>query len=220
MANYRPTIGIDLDGTLISCREKQLFSLHKSLQLLRIKYDAYDEFWKLKTNGLTTAHALMSTGIDRSVAQNAAEIWIENVETWECLEKDRIVPGAFDVLASLSHRADLLLLSARQNAAMFERQIVTLGLKPYFKFVMTVLTGSDAANAKAFYLMEHGARCYIGDTESDAAAAAKANIAIYLVATGQRSLEFLQSRVRCDNGVKIFGSLQLATSEVIKDLDV
>lgn len=213
MNKNRPVVGFDLDGTLVPCHEKQVYALQKAAESLNVRYGMYDRFWDLKRNGATTFQALCGTGVESPIADRLAQRWIELIETWECICKDRVMPGVVDSLRELSSHADLLLLSARQDAFIFDRQIITLGLKQHFQRCQAVPVGRSAVAAKASYLRQHEARCYIGDTESDAEAAAEANIPIYLVSSGQRSEYFL--RGIAGPNVKIFSSVNDAASEAM-----
>jgi len=220
MDNVRPVVGLDLDGTLVTCREKQLYALRKAVEWADIEYREFDNFWALKRNGSTTIGALCETGVEKAEAENLARRWVENVETWECIQQDRVFPGVFEALAMSSQRVDLLLLSARQNAQMFKRQIGVLGLDGYAKYREVVFAGADVANAKSLVLKKYGARCYIGDTESDLIAAIKAQIPIYLVSTGQRSAEFLRMNAGSSETIQVFDAFEFAINAAINDLKI
>ena len=220
MDSQRPVVGLDLDGTLVTCRDKQLYALRQAVERTGIQYRAFDSFWKLKCKGSTTADALCETGVEKDVAENLARHWVENVETWECLQQDRLFPGVLESLSLLSRRVDFLLLSGRRNSEMFRRQISELGLDAYAKYREVVFADADVANAKSLLLKKYGAQCYIGDTESDIAAASKANVPIYVVSTGQRSAEFLRATVGHNGNIQIFDTFEFAISPAINDLKI
>ena len=77
MDSQRPVVGLDLDGTLVTCRDKQLYALRQAVERTGIQYRAFDSFWKLKCKGSTTADALCETGVEKDVAENLARRWVE-----------------------------------------------------------------------------------------------------------------------------------------------
>jgi phosphoglycolate phosphatase-like HAD superfamily hydrolase len=220
MDNQRTVVGLDLDGTLVTCREKQVYALRQAVQKAGIEYQAFDDFWTLKRNGSTTIDALRETGVDKIASEMLAKGWVENVESWECMQQDRLFPGVLESLSGLSQRTDFLLLSARRNAQMFKRQVSELGLDAFAKYREVVYANSDVASAKAVYLRQYGAECYIGDTEADVAAASQANVPIYLVSTGQRSAAFLHTVVRGSENIKVFDTFEFALNEATRNLRI
>jgi len=192
MSRSRPLIGLDFDGTLVSCQEKQIFALEEARALLGLPCVDYGRIWTLKRDGLSTKDALIATDIDPAAARRVALSWTEIVETAAACDKDILLPGVREALTTMVARADLLLLSARRSFGALERQLKSLNLLQFFVHVETVSPLSGASTAKAESLRRHRACCYIGDSESDLAAAEAAGIPFYLLCTGQRSRAFFE----------------------------
>jgi phosphoglycolate phosphatase-like HAD superfamily hydrolase len=213
-----PLIGFDLDGTLITCRNKQLSALREALQACKVEYDADDAFWQLKRDGATTVDALVQTGLDEARARAVSQAWVERVETWPHMQCDELFEGVTQLLERLKPKARLFLLSARQDADLFQRQIAALGLRPLFDIVEVVQSGKEASRQKALRLRAHAAVCYVGDTESDMDAAEQASLPMYVVSTGQRSRSFLErAAARRQAAMPIFEELASAIHEVERE---
>ena len=79
---------------------------------------------------------------------------IDIVESEQASEHDRLLPDVADALRGLAASADLMLLSARRNAALLERQLVSLDLLKFFPIWETVspLGGSAIQKHSASYI--------------------------------------------------------------------
>ena len=171
-------IALDLDGTLLDCRTRQCAVLQAVLPS-RVDPAAW---WARKRGGATTAAALVALGVDRRRAEAAAAAWTARVEDDEWLALDAPLPGARAALA----RAGFV-LTARRRPGAVARQLQALGLAAE----VVVVDPRRAAEAKAEVLRDRGARGLVGDTESDARAAALAGVGFAAVGTGQRDPAFL-----------------------------
>lgn len=198
----RGALALDLDGTLIDPRPRQVAALAALLaseegigQLNR------DRFWELKRAGLTTAGALVDLGVDPATAERVADRWVATVEDSRWLDLDRMIPGVPRALDSLQGGARPLILTARQHEDRVRDQVSSLGLLHWCAEV-TVVSPDSAAEAKAAQLLMHGCRGLVGDTESDAKAAEIAGVDFAAVSTGQRSEQYLRAR-----GLATFDSL-------------
>ncbi|MDR5751443.1 MULTISPECIES: HAD hydrolase-like protein [unclassified Caballeronia] len=215
----RPVIGFDLDGTLITCKAKQLSALGEALETCGVEYASYEQFWQLKRNGATTQAALVATGVEEGQARVVGEAWVECVETWRHMQQDAVFEGVLPLLQSLRGRVSLFLLSARREPDLFSREVASLGLAELFDSTEVVRSGKDAGRRKADRLREHKALCYFGDTESDMEAAALAGVPIYLVSTGQRSRSYLERAIGQSGGhAAVFDNLTCAIHEVESEL--
>jgi|GEM_PF-633903 phosphoglycolate phosphatase-like HAD superfamily hydrolase len=213
-----PLIGFDLDGTLITCRAKQLSALREALQACGVEYASDDAFWRLKRDGATTIDALVATGIEEARARAVSHAWVERVETWPHMQCDELFAGVVPLLERLKSRSRLLLLSARREPDLFRRQVSDLGIAQLFDFVEAVQSGNEAAQRKALRLRAHGAACYVGDTESDMDAAEQAGVPMYVVSTGQRSRSYLErAAARRQAAMPIFEELAGAIHEVERE---
>jgi phosphoglycolate phosphatase-like HAD superfamily hydrolase len=188
------TLAFDFDGTIVDCRPRQLAALERALGAPPPDPDG---FWAAKRAGRTTAEALRRLGLDDSRAEEVAARWVEIVEDDDLLGHDRPLPGAAEALRA-ARRAGrrLVLLTARRRAAAVGRQLAALGLYDHFDAV-AVVPPAEAAPAKAQLLRAERAATFIGDTESDAAAARMAQVPFLAVTGGQRSADYLERRVGC-----------------------
>ncbi|GGD69272.1 HAD family hydrolase [Caballeronia grimmiae] len=213
-----PLIGFDLDGTLITCRAKQLSALREALQVCAVEYDSDDALWQLKRDGATTIDALVATGLDEARARAVSQAWVERVETWPHMQRDELFASVVPLLERLKPKSRMLLLSARREPELFHRQVADLGIARFFDFVEVVKSGKEAAQRKALRLRAHGAMCYVGDTESDMDAAEQAGVPIFVVSTGQRSRSFLErAAARRQAAMPIFEELAGAIHEVERE---
>ncbi len=183
-------VALDLDGTLVDARERQVgltVAIIGELGLAPIDEGA---FWERKRAGARTAEALMSLGVPTDGAAEVQRLWIERVERREWLERDALLDGAVDAVAAMcTDGAEPFVLTARRDAEAVAWQIERLGLG----LDLEVVDPADAAAAKAAVLERRGTAGFIGDAESDAAAADAAGIPFVGVSSGQRSAGFLRA---------------------------
>jgi len=201
-------LALDLDGTLVDPRPRQVGAL---LALLEAEprsgaVDA-DALWERKRDGMSTVEALRDLGFGEDASERLGDRWRATVEDAELLTLDRLIPGVADALAGLAAAEPRpVILTARQHADRARAQVGALGLLEWCAEVRVVQPDS-AADSKAAELERLGCRGMVGDTESDAWAAAMAGIAFVGVATGQRSPAYLRAR-----GLRVCDSLAEALS--------
>ena len=118
-------IAIDFDGTLVNCQVKQIACLCDAAMLIGISFDA-DLVWEAKRNGENNILALTRAGLDTAAIDKIQEFWHAAIETEFYLRYDQFHNDALAVIESLSHNADLFLVSARSYSKLLLRQI-TLG---------------------------------------------------------------------------------------------
>lgn len=187
-----PIIALDLDGTLIDCEKRQVQLMAHALRSAgnTTAFDEY-QFWSLKRSGANNVSALRSLSYDEPTVSAATRVWNDLIETPEWLQRDAILPG---VLEGLVRLADLgyqrHLLSARQQPQNAQQQLQHLGLTGLLDAVSFV-SPARASVAKAEYLQTHPSVLFIGDTESDYAAAQTSGTPFIAVSTGQRSAQYL-----------------------------
>jgi phosphoglycolate phosphatase-like HAD superfamily hydrolase len=183
-------LALDLDGTLIDARRRQLSVL---ASVLAVEVDL-GALWERKREGATTAAALAALGVPDDVAAAAASRWVERIEDEDELRADRFLPGVEATLAELAAAGvQPTVVTARTHPDRARAQFAALGLERWCEG-LRVVDPADAAEQKAAVLRELGAAAYVGDTESDARAAALAEIPFAAVSTGQRSAAFLADR--------------------------
>jgi phosphoglycolate phosphatase-like HAD superfamily hydrolase len=191
----RGALALDLDGTLVDPRPRQLAVL-ADLVGAEPGLDPLDEdrLWELKRDGLTTHEALVRLGVGVATAARLGERWVATVEERRWLGLDRLLPGVPEALESLNRAGCRpLILTARRHRDRVIEQVASLGLGASCAAVV-VVPPATAAEAKAAELEAHGCEGFVGDTESDARAAELAGVPFAAVATGQRSRRFLRER--------------------------
>jgi phosphoglycolate phosphatase-like HAD superfamily hydrolase len=196
----RAVIALDVDGTLLDCRVRQVAVARATAPA------AFDEraFWSAKRTGAATEAALIAAGLAQQAAHQAAGAWRAVIEDDEWLALDGLLPSALTALDALAaDRRPVALLTARRRREAVRRQLDRLGVLARVDALVVVDPVRPAA-AKADHLRRLGARAFVGDTESDAAAAVRAGVPFVAVASGQRSRSFLEAQgiapVRADVG--------------------
>ncbi|WP_426240736.1 HAD family hydrolase [Pararhizobium sp. DWP1-1-3] len=188
-------IGIDFDGTLVTCRDKQIACLRDGLPHMHAKVN-WPLVWRRKRNGHNNDRALAPYKLDEGTKLQLKTFWDSNIEAEHYQGYDKLFPGVLRTLQALRARHQLYLISARKHPEGLYRQLGRLGVSELFANVK-VVSPQDAVQAKAKEFSDLGINCYIGDTESDFSASLAAQIPCYIVNTGQRSASFLkQSGVR------------------------
>jgi phosphoglycolate phosphatase-like HAD superfamily hydrolase len=184
----------DLDGTLVTCKERQVAVAAAVLAERDIADFDPDEFWRQKREGKNTHDALLAVGVAERDAQPASARWTERIEDEEWLELDRRFPWAVRALeASRAAGYPPVLLTARREEREARAQIERLGLGGFVEHAF-VVAPLRAAAEKGAVLRHLDAAGYVGDTETDAAAASAAGVAFVAVWSGQRAESFLAHR--------------------------
>jgi phosphoglycolate phosphatase-like HAD superfamily hydrolase len=186
--------GLDLDGTLIEAEARQTglaVSLASELNLPQL---APAEFWRLKREGASTRGALISLGWQVDDAARLAEDWAARIEFPEWLLFDKPLPGVVESLSLLrSSGFRPVVVTARRDRYALGAQLDRLALSEHIADVI-VVDPMEAVRGKATALLRLDAVGYVGDTETDAQAAADGGVPFAAVSTGQRSETFLRSR--------------------------
>lgn len=182
-------IGLDFDGTLVTCDAKQKICMRDACSTHDIEIDI-DRYWSMKREGFNNIKALERLGVEVELAQLVNGFWMQHIETLEYLRADKLFPGTLSFLDRLSQYAELWLISARKNPSLLIEQVIKLGLSNWFSDVL-VVTSTPGSLKKEDYFRNCRLDLYIGDSELDSNAANKAGIDCLLVSTGQRSGDFL-----------------------------
>lgn len=191
----RPCVGVDLDGTIVACRERQMAALVRAAAAVGLGVQKPDRVWERKRQGASTVEALMAEGVNMKLSMVIADRWREEVERDELLDVDTILPNARTALRRLRHGGwRIAIVTARQRPAAARRQVERLGIAAIAD-EMHVVPHADVAGEKARVLRMVGAVALVGDTESDAQAAELAAIAFVGVASGQRDARWLSAWV-------------------------
>jgi len=198
-----PVLALDLDGTLLSCEDRQV----------AIALDVMDgvdgaRFWADKQAGATTAAALSAQGCNDA---NAAARWVAQIEREDWLALDRPLPGAAEAVSEARRRGlRVVILTARRDPEAVRRQVAEHHLADPSDVL--VVDPADASSQKGRILRELGAIGFVGDTESDARAADLAGVPFACVAGGQRSASFL-----LDQGLRPVAGGVLAAVQALLD---
>lgn len=186
-------IGLDLDGTLVSCADRHIGLMRVCTRQLGIDFDP-QTYWDGKRRGDDNARALARCGIDGTNNALLCALWVRQVERLPWLWFDRPIEGALealDILRSRGHR--LHLVTARTNAGHLHLQLERLGIAQRCASV-TVVSGVGVAAKKAAALRQAACDIFIGDAESDHEASRTAGIGFQAVCSGMRGAEFFASR--------------------------
>lgn len=193
-------VGLDLDGTLISCRERQMTLLGQLVRACRIELDIQD-CWALKREGMGNRAAMMRLGMTPEGAEAVAMLWEQAIEDFHWLEYDRLLPGVPDTLRCWTEAGHTLhLISARRNPVCAAMQLRRLGLNG---FASLDFVDPFAIDGKRQALDRVRPDVYIGDTERDFLCAREVGIAPLLLCSGLRSRTYLEQTC----GARVFDGL-------------
>lgn len=186
------TYAFDLDGTLLDSRARHCGLAEWCARRAGITVFDPDRHWSLKREGLSTRQALERAGVDATRAGRISEAWIAHIEDDRWIALDTLLPGALAALTDVHERgSSAVVLTARRRADAAERQLADLGLLDLVSDVH-VVDPSNAASQKATVLRRLGPSVFVGDTESDAEAAARSSIPFVAVTTGMRNRAWLE----------------------------
>lgn len=186
------SIFFDLDGTLITCRQRQITCLLHLLSRagLSTRVDL-DLIWQFKRSGESTKQALINSGIEESCASNLVADWVRLIETPYWLNYDRSHEFIFDFFDFLSGR-DVYLLTARKDFYFLHYELRRLRLNGYFRAVY-VVSPENATEEKSQLLCRYKPDLFIGDTVSDLLASKKAECEFIGVTWGLHEEQYLLS---------------------------
>lgn len=184
-------IGLDLDGTVISCAERQTALMQAAARQMGCSFDAQD-FWSLKRDGNSNRAALRMLQIPPEAAASMSAIWASNIEALQWLAFDRPMVASAQLQGIRRRGHSLHLITARRNVVHARQQLQRLAILDAVDS-LTVVSPFDPAPAKAAALRAHACDVYIGDSEVDQAACRLAGIAMCGVASGMRSRAYLDA---------------------------
>jgi len=183
------TLALDLDGTLLDCEARHCALMRQVCRMDALQGDFIAHYWAAKREGASNLQALQALG--HPAAADRAAAWARDIEHWPWLGFDRLLPGVVEALALCTQR--IVVLTARRAPALLRQQLDRLALSAAID-ELVVVPPSDAVAAKADALRRLQPRAFVGDTESDAAAATRAGTAFLAVDSGMRSPRFWQAR--------------------------
>ena len=184
-------IGLDLDGTVVSCAERHTALMRAAARQMHCRFDA-QHFWSLKRDGNGNHDALRLLQIPPGTAASMSAIWASNIEAlqWLAFDRPMVAPAQLQGIRRRTH--SLHLITARANAVHARQQLQRLAILDAVDS-LTVVSPLDPAPAKAMALRAHACDVYIGDSEVDQAACRLAGIGMRAVTSGMRSRAYLDS---------------------------
>jgi phosphoglycolate phosphatase-like HAD superfamily hydrolase len=182
-------ICFDLDGTLLDSRERHRVVMNHVLKEYKCNIDTSD-YLQYKAEGNNNLSWLEMKGIDKILAKDINQRWIELIENNVFLNNDTLYPQVRRILESLSRDNFLLLLTARNNQENTEMQIDRLGISQFFDKIVVVPSSKQTSVLKSQILSDSNITEYYGDTESDMEAAKMAKCRFYATTRGFRSDKF------------------------------
>jgi phosphoglycolate phosphatase-like HAD superfamily hydrolase len=186
-------IGLDFDGTLVTCRDRHVALMRASARRLGVPLDV-EAYWQAKREGHANPAALAAAGVDRDAADALCALWSRDIERPPWLWFDQPIRGIEQALSTLVAGGQRLhLLTARRSARHLWLQLERSRLSRFMTSV-TVIEQSNVAEQKAAELAARRCSFYVGDTESDHEAADRAGVRFGAVACGMRSEAFLRAR--------------------------
>lgn len=206
----RPTVAYDLDGTLLEASHRQVALASHHLRAAGAQDLDEVAFWEAKRAGSTTREALVGLGYGSKLAAMVSEAWSRDVEddTWQSL--DEWLPGARTALTRVRAAGFAAwVLTARRDPAAVARHLSALGALSQVDRLI-VVSPSRAADEKAPHLT--AAVAFIGDTESDLAAARMAEVPFIGVTSGLRSA----TRLTEAGATQVVADVATATNLVIQ----
>lgn len=186
-------IVFDLDGTLITCENKQKFVLYTIMKSIGgIGIENLDKWWELKRSGYTTERALAKLNI--SDYNFIADKWIKLVENYTFCSLDRPFMDSLPTLKYLKvkHGMYTVILTSRYNKFQVLQAIHRFGFDTYIDDLI-VVRPNETVNKKEIFLKKIDPIVYIGDSELDHLAACNSNTRYVSLSRGQRSEFFLKN---------------------------
>lgn len=207
-------IFFDLDGTLITAKEKQSFLMKFVASRFKIHINC-DFYWLEKKSGKSNSLILEELGVERRISIQVQNNWLEEIETPFWLSLDRVFKDTHSALEEIRaiRNVNLYLLTARRKSFLARSQLKSLGLVSYFDGIYFV-NPKNATKEKEHILKASKASFLIGDSEVDLAAAYESNTGFYALDTGQRSKDFLLS---C-GATLIYSSLSCVCSSILTEI--
>lgn len=184
-----PVLALDLDGTLISCQPRHTTLMGHVCRGDDLPPDTLNRLWAAKREGASNLTALRALG--HPAPEPRCQAWLREIEHWPWLGFDRVFPAAASLLASRRFRC--VVITARRETLFVRQQLDRLGITAQIDDLI-VVPPHAAQGAKAEALRRIQPIGFIGDTESDADAAALAGTPFAAVACGMRSPRFWQVR--------------------------
>lgn len=195
MEASRPTIVLDLDGTLIDTAQRH-YALYTTLgKRFSVDVLPFEDYWNLRRTGLSNIEVLRQGGLQVADSGTADAMWRRDIESPSLLQMDRVLPGVVDWLHEWSCTVHFALITVRSHTDFVNEQLKRMDLIRHLAKVVVVGHGPSMGNIKAAAARGHVTRhpvAWVGDTEVDIAAARELGAHPIGVTTGIRTAERLR----------------------------
>jgi phosphoglycolate phosphatase-like HAD superfamily hydrolase len=207
-------IALDLDGTLITAKERQSLLLFAVCARYKYYLDT-ESAWIRKKSGATNFQLLSDLSLDKKTVRLVCDSWLRDIETPYWLSVDKLFFDVIDMLSLLKQKGmRLVLITARKNEYLMRQQIYRLGINTFFDEVHCV-SPERAIIEKYKALCYSKSQAFIGDTETDFYSASLAGVSFYGVNTGQRGADFLKEKGVCKVSDSLSSSIKKIFGENI-----
>lgn len=202
-------IVFDLDGTLITCDNKQKYVLLSVLNATDgVATEILDAWWKLKREGLNTEKALTELGF--SNAKSIADHWKREIGKYVWGALDKPFEDSLPTLRYLkgSHKIEIIILTGRKCRYQVRQIVNTYGFNEYIDDLI-VVDPYRALEEKRDYLRKIKPKVYVGDTEIDYLSASGSGVRFVALTRGQRSVDFLNKfgDMRTEDDLKFLNNI-------------
>jgi len=189
------TIFFDLDETLIDTSERHYTVYTDILDLYGIQNTlSKEEFWNQKRIGRKTVELLPKTS-SKEFVQKFMDEWLKRIEDIRYLKYDSLLQESLHILSILEDKANLMLVTLRNNKENLFWELDNFGLNKYFKKILvgSPLKLKNKAPLIKNYIEKHFKNNFIiiGDTEADISAGKELGIVSIAVTYGLRTKKFL-----------------------------
>ncbi len=191
---------LDLDGTVLDVRRRHYAAYVSVCEMRDVKGTPIpeSEYWHWRREGKPVADIVKASKVFPTKYALYQRRFDERLEIPELLLLDELRPGVETFLGKVYTKTPICLVTLRRDGIALESQLASLGLSKYF---VTVLFGSPptprrpsktvrgAFKAKLVgdrYRLLPTSALYIGDTETDVAAARTLGFDVFLVEGGHR----------------------------------
>ncbi|KIE19462.1 hypothetical protein SE23_17240 [Vibrio sinaloensis] len=182
-------IVFDLDGTLITCRDKQVSLFNQACNHYGKDVDV-DYYWKLKRNGYSNRSILTSLNFKFDEVDRICSYWNNHIEDPRWLSLDELYNYTLDKLREISLERKIYVLTARKNESNVTTQCDGLGISTFLTDLI-VVSHDNVVENKNRVLNKIKASLFIGDTETDFFASQNTPSKFIAFTEGQRSKSFL-----------------------------
>lgn len=191
-------IFLDLDGTLLSIKNKYVFAHKEACRGLGLNPVSPGIYWEHKRGGIKEKDVFFKfyTSRQRSLFKTYDHARIKLIESKKALKKDKPLKGARLFLSILCTRHNLYLVTLRYSRKNLSWELKRLKFCRYFKKVLSAPAGKNPANTKYRLLkrcIPDGKGLIIGDTEADILAGKMAGVFSCAVLSGIRSKKNLRA---------------------------